>query len=178
MWAFIIRCFFYGKRKKDAPEKNECLGKKSRNSRSHFLHSQRPALAGIRRSLTRKMPPKLNAMRYFLATILTLLFSTATSAQGLRKYFPANSATSCVNLQIKACYLPKLHALPFSPQGFGDYALPDPSTFKMQAMPVVYAVSELPMFCKWEVKLEKAATFPVKFRLGEVQYVEHLEGKY
>ncbi|TAK46572.1 MAG: hypothetical protein EPO28_02240 [Saprospiraceae bacterium] len=117
-------------------------------------------------------------MRYFFATILTLLFSTASSAQGLRKYFPADSASSCVNFKIKVDYLPSVHALPFSPQGFGNYAMPYPAIFKMQAMPVVYTVSDLPMFCKWEVKLEKAATFPVKFRLGEVQYVEHLEGKY
>lgn len=32
-------------------------------------------------------------------------------------------------------------------------------------------------FCKMEVKMEKAIKFPVKVRLGEVQYVEKMEGK-
>lgn len=35
----------------------------------------------------------------------------------------------------------------------------------------------LGVFCKWEVQLEKAARFPVRFRLGEFNYVEQLEGK-
>lgn len=37
--------------------------------------------------------------------------------------------------------------------------------------------NNLPALCRLEWKLEKAAGFPVKFRLGEVQYVDWLEGK-
>lgn len=44
-------------------------------------------------------------------------------------------------------------------------------------MPAAYSYDKLGAFCKWEVQLEKAARMPVKFRLGEVQYVERLEGK-
>ena len=44
-------------------------------------------------------------------------------------------------------------------------------------VPKAYAYDELGFFCKWEVKMEKAAKIPVKFRLGEVQYVERMEGK-
>ena len=44
-------------------------------------------------------------------------------------------------------------------------------------MPAACAFDQLGTFCKWEVKLEKAARMPVKFRLGEVQYVERMEGK-
>jgi hypothetical protein len=40
-----------------------------------------------------------------------------------------------------------------------------------------YSYHDLGLFCKWEVNMEKAAKIPVKFRLGEVQYVERLEGK-
>lgn len=35
----------------------------------------------------------------------------------------------------------------------------------------------LGIFCKWENQIIEAARLPVKFRLGEVQYVERLEGK-
>ena len=48
---------------------------------------------------------------------------------------------------------------------------------KPMAIPSAYKYDELGMFCKWEVQMEKAAKIPVKFRLGEVQYVERMEGK-
>jgi len=35
----------------------------------------------------------------------------------------------------------------------------------------------LAFFCKVELRLEKAAKIPVKFRLGDVDYVDELEGK-
>ena len=38
--------------------------------------------------------------------------------------------------------------------------------------------NELAPFCRLEWKMEKAVRFPIKFRIGEVQYVEQLEGKY
>ena len=41
-----------------------------------------------------------------------------------------------------------------------------------------YNCSELAFFCRLEVKMEKAAKLPVKFRLGDVQQVDMLEGKY
>ncbi len=41
----------------------------------------------------------------------------------------------------------------------------------------IYSYDDLAVFCKIEVKMEKASGFPVKFRLGEVNYVEKLEGK-
>lgn len=40
-----------------------------------------------------------------------------------------------------------------------------------------YNYDDLAIFCKLEVKMEKASGIPVKFRLGEVNYVERLEGK-
>jgi hypothetical protein len=45
------------------------------------------------------------------------------------------------------------------------------------AAPVVYDFHALAFFCKMEVKLEKAVSFPIKFRLGDVQYVDRMEGK-
>ena len=48
----------------------------------------------------------------------------------------------------------------------------------MQAAPLVYAYKDLAFFCKLEVQMEKKAKLPIKVRLGEVQYVERMEGKY
>ncbi|MCB9273254.1 MAG: hypothetical protein H6564_04390 [Lewinellaceae bacterium] len=70
-------------------------------------------------------------------------------------------------------FAPVVLALPAtksSPEkGLGPVALPE--------MPRAYSYNGLGLFCKWEVQLEKAARLPVKFRLGEVQYVERMEGK-
>lgn len=45
-------------------------------------------------------------------------------------------------------------------------------------LPQAWSYTDLAFFCRLEVKLEKAAKLPIKFRLGEVQYVENMEGKY
>ena len=45
-------------------------------------------------------------------------------------------------------------------------------------IPQAWSYRDLAFFCKLEVKMEKATNFPIKFRLGEVQYAENREGKY
>ena len=45
-------------------------------------------------------------------------------------------------------------------------------------MPKVYNFDDLGFFCKVEVLMEKKTKMPIKIRLGEVQYVERMEGKY
>jgi len=40
-----------------------------------------------------------------------------------------------------------------------------------------YYWKELGFFCKVELKMEQRTHFPVKFRLGTVEYVDRLEGK-
>lgn len=45
------------------------------------------------------------------------------------------------------------------------------------SMPKAWAYEELAFFCKIEVQMEKTAKLPVKFRIGEVQQVEKMEGK-
>ncbi|MBI5916396.1 MAG: hypothetical protein HY842_13550 [Bacteroidetes bacterium] len=44
-------------------------------------------------------------------------------------------------------------------------------------LPAAWCYHDLAFFCKLEVKMEKAVRFPVKFRLGDVEYVDRLEGK-
>jgi hypothetical protein len=47
----------------------------------------------------------------------------------------------------------------------------------LASIPSAYCYQNLAFFCKIEVKLEKASTFPVKFRLGSIPYVDFLEQK-
>ena len=51
------------------------------------------------------------------------------------------------------------------------------SNTPQKPMPHAWRYSDLAFFCKMEVKMEKATRFPIKFRLGDVQYVDRLEGK-
>jgi len=44
-------------------------------------------------------------------------------------------------------------------------------------IPSVYSYRDLAFFCKLEVQLERRARIPIKFRLGDVLYVDYLEGK-
>jgi len=50
-------------------------------------------------------------------------------------------------------------------------------TLPITPIPKAYCYEDLAIFCKLEVKLEKTFKFPIKIRLGEVNYVEMLEGK-
>lgn len=44
-------------------------------------------------------------------------------------------------------------------------------------IPNLHRYEHLPIFCKFEVKMEQAVKFPIKMRLGDVEYVDQLEGK-
>ena len=55
---------------------------------------------------------------------------------------------------------------------------PIPVNFlEIELIPKAYCYDDLAVFCKLEVQLEKTFRFPIKIRLGEVNYVEMLEGK-
>jgi hypothetical protein len=56
----------------------------------------------------------------------------------------------------------------------GKTKLPDLS----QQILAPYSIEDLAFFCRLEVKLEQKIGLPFKFRLGEVQYTERMEGKY
>ena len=44
-------------------------------------------------------------------------------------------------------------------------------------IPRIYSYRDLAFFCKLEVQLERRTSIPIKFRLGDVLYVDYLEGK-
>jgi hypothetical protein len=52
-----------------------------------------------------------------------------------------------------------------------------PSINLSVTQPKAWCYADLAFFCKMEVKIERAARFPIKFRLGDVGYVDWLEGK-
>jgi len=45
------------------------------------------------------------------------------------------------------------------------------------AQPKAWQYQDLALFCKLEVKMERAFRMPLRIRVGDVQYVDWLEGK-
>ena len=56
--------------------------------------------------------------------------------------------------------------------------IPDAYSKNIDQSSILFNCNELAPFCRLELKMEKVAKFPIKFRIGEVQYVERMEGKY
>ncbi len=54
---------------------------------------------------------------------------------------------------------------------------PEIPALRVELLRPAYRYEDLAFFCRLEVKMEQALRFPVKFRLGDVPYVDWLEGK-
>lgn len=59
----------------------------------------------------------------------------------------------------------------------GKSSMNQPANLAAAPIPAAWRYQDLAFFCKLEVKMEKALNLPIKFRLGEVQTVERMEGK-
>lgn len=55
--------------------------------------------------------------------------------------------------------------------------LPDNKTFPTNLLPGNFSTNHLGFFCRQELRLESITKIPFKFRLGNVQYCDWLEGK-
>lgn len=100
---------------------------------------------------------------------LLLLFASLTNVLlAQTDYFPTQ------HYELKTVKINRLLPINTFPSSISS----TPSIMKNHTVNVsVYSYEDLAIFCKLEVKMEKASGFPVKFRLGEVNYVEKLEGK-
>jgi len=93
----------------------------------------------------------------FIALTVKLLFAfTGLHAQGM----PDSSK------QLRPNFLASVNKISFAKQ------LPIQSS-----LPGNYYAKQLPFFCGKELQVQKAVGFPVKFRLGTVEYCDKLEGK-
>lgn len=52
-----------------------------------------------------------------------------------------------------------------------------PTTTNCPKLYLPEATSHFAFFCRMELKLENATKLPIRFRLGDVDYVDRLEGK-
>jgi hypothetical protein len=108
-----------------------------------------------------------------ITNVLFLLLPLSANAQISGKSIP--------ELRCEALPVLQLSKTPFFQHAntpFPQYAHFKSSFFLQKtAVPIIYSYQNLAFFCKLEVQLEKAVKLPVKFRLGDVEYVDWLEGK-
>ncbi len=112
---------------------------------------------------------------FYLCIFLLLASMTVGMAQ-------ESSTVSTAGLRVAPVVSASSFSFPLSPVPIvtdeGTYMTDLPYIFpQVKEMPDIYKVADLALFCRWEVLMEKKATFPVKFRLGDVPTVDRLEGK-
>ena len=73
--------------------------------------------------------------------------------------------------------LPQLAAIAAPPAYLSSLTLSN-SLPVLRQQPLCYSLEDLAFFCRLEVKIESATKMPVRFRLGDVQQVDYLEGKF
>ena len=119
--------------------------------------------------MTDKMTSNKN---FFIAFLFIVIFSFEIKAQiGLS----SNNSTNNYSL-----FLSKKYSQTFQNQRLSATAPPPlrkapPSN--INAPYYQFSVETMPFFCKIEYKMGLNKKLPVKFRLGDVQYVDELEGK-
>ncbi|HMQ48484.1 MAG TPA: hypothetical protein PKA00_13750 [Saprospiraceae bacterium] len=110
---------------------------------------------------------------WIITGILAWFVLTAANAQNqiIGKSIPELKATTPLALPTPhtytSFYLFQMDLLPMPAMVYS----------RRQKIPTAYAYKDLGVFCQLDVRLERKAGFPIKFRLGEVQYVEKMEGK-
>jgi hypothetical protein len=108
-------------------------------------------------------------MKKLIISIIFVLTIVAAHAQISGKSIPElrREASAVLPVTFYYSHLTLFTSSEFKPLPF--YVKP--------TVPVIYSYHNLAFFCKMEVKLEKAVKMPIKFRLGDVDYVDRLEGK-
>lgn len=116
---------------------------------------------------------KMLKMKKLLICSILFLISFNTNAQIRGKSIPELRQEATASFQ--PSIVPLFH--------YSNFPLLQLSNFKLNfphsnpTVPIVYSYHNLAFFCKVEVQLEKKVKLPVKFRLGDVDYVDRLEGK-
>ena len=80
-------------------------------------------------------------------------------------------------INVSSTVFPRLTAASTPPSYLSPLTLSSAS-MTLQPQPLCYSTADLAFFCRLEVKLESATKMPVRFRLGDVQQVDYLEGKF
>jgi len=119
-------------------------------------------------------------MKYWIFLTAGLFFSLSANGQSALKL--CGKSISQLRAESQEAFIPNpafskngLHRL--TPPVVVPSYLTLRESLAISTPPKAWRYCDLALFCKLEVQLEKATRFPVKFRLGETQEVERMEGK-
>lgn len=115
--------------------------------------------------------------RIHFIVVLSLLKISVLAQPGPKPLFPGHLSPALQHLPVSAMGL----TLAGSPRN----SLPNPAPQPITAIPYHlpdpvssdFYSRNLGFFCRQEWKVEKAVSLPLRFRLGSVTEVDHLEGK-
>ncbi len=113
------------------------------------------------------MKKKLSTILFTFSLILIAIQTKAQLSQDSDQHFFSKKYSTYLN--------PHLYFLGIAPAIFSE--TPPSNSRSGPYVPKAYRYNELGFFCKMEVKMEKNAKLPIKVRLGDVDYVDWLEGK-
>jgi hypothetical protein len=109
-------------------------------------------------------------LKLIFPVLCLLILSNAASAQTVGLSLDKLKGTTVgTPPQYKRLFLTKKPMQTFGNQQFIEN--------KPAKVPAIFSVEALPFFCKIEYKMGLNKKLPVKFRLGDVQYVDEMEGK-
>lgn len=117
-------------------------------------------------------------MKHWILLSASLLFSLYANSQSPLKL--SGKSLPQLRAESQEALLPNTW---LSKTGTTRFAVAAPSyptlreSLAVSTPPKAWRYCDLALFCKLEVRMEKAVKFPLKLRLGETQQVERMEGK-
>lgn len=112
-----------------------------------------------------------------MVIMMLFTFSVNVNAQIAGKSIP-ELRREMHSSPLKSSFQPTIY-LPFTIYHLpiNRYTVYRHTTKPQTIIPNLHRYEHLPIFCKFEVKMEQVVKFPIKMRLGDVEYVDRLEGK-
>jgi len=119
-------------------------------------------------------------MKYWIFLTVGLFFSLFANGQSALKL--SGKSISQLRAESQAALVPnqtflKTGLYRSAPAAVVPSYLTLRESLTISTPPKAWRYCDLALFCRLEVQMEKAVKFPLKFRLGETQEVERMEGK-
>ncbi len=111
-------------------------------------------------------------MKYWVLLSAGLFFSLCANGQSALKL--SGKSISQLRAESQEVFIPNQ---PFSKSVAARSYPTLRESLAISTPPKAWRYCDLALFCKLEVRMEKAVKFPLKLRLGETQQVERMEGK-